>query len=59
MEPEPNPPLSEEDALTEAALSDPAGTEPAELDRPPTFWRVVVLAVVALVALWVVFGIAR
>lgn len=48
-----------EDPLTEAALSDPANVAHAEPDPDPTFWRVVVLAVIALIALSVVFRIAR
>lgn len=56
---EPTPEASgPEDFLTETALNDPGeGRDDAE-DRP-TFWRVVVLILVAVVALSVVFGIAR
>jgi hypothetical protein len=48
-----------EDFLTETALGDPGEAEPDEGDAQPTFWRVVVLILVAVVALSVVFGIAR
>lgn len=51
----PEPPEAEEDALTQAALGDPeAGAE-----RPreePTLWRIVLIALVAAVALAIVFG---
>ncbi|GEM_PF-3589984 len=45
--------------LTEAAMSDPADVTNQESDPHPTFWRVVVLVLVAVAALSVVFGFAR
>jgi hypothetical protein len=47
----------EEDELTQAALSDPESVHEQAPDPHPTFWRVLVVVIIALVALTVVFGL--
>jgi hypothetical protein len=55
VRPHPEPPEAEEDELTRAALGDPeAGLEHGHDE--PTAWRLVLIALVAAVALAIVFG---
>jgi len=53
------PPESLEDELEREALQDPAAHSRDDHDPQPTFWRVLVLVLVAVAALSVVFGLAR
>lgn len=57
--PHPEPPEASEDDLTQAAMSDPDGLVEQEPDPHPTFWRVLVVVLIAVGALSVVFRFAR
>jgi len=57
--PHPEPPEALEDELTLAALSDPCDVRQQEEDARPTFWRVLVLVLIAVAALSIVFRFAR
>lgn len=57
--PQAHPHEGYEDELTQAALSDPAGLEEPAPDPHPTFWRVLVVVLIALGALSIVFRSAR
>ena len=57
--PHPEPAEAGEDDLTQAAMTDPADVAYQEGDPRPTFWRVVVVALIAVAALAIVFGFAR
>ncbi len=51
------PPETPEDDLEREALADPAAHYRDAHDPQPTFWRVLVLILVAVAALSVVFGL--
>lgn len=53
--PHPAPAEATEDDLTRAAMEDPAACEVEAPHANPTFWRVVVVLVVAIAALTLVF----
>ena len=53
--PHPDPPESPEEELIRAAIEDPGATVRDMPDTRPTFWRVVVLLVLAVTALAIVF----
>lgn len=53
--PHPEPPESPEEELARAALEDPGAATRDMADGRPTFWRVVVLILVAVAALAIVF----
>jgi hypothetical protein len=53
--PHPGPPESPEEELTRAALEDPGAAVREMSNTRPTFWRVVVLIVLAVTALAIVF----
>jgi len=55
----PEPPEAPLDELTEAALNDPANVAHQEGDSAPTFWRVLVVVLIAVAALAIVFRIGR
>jgi hypothetical protein len=57
--PHPGAPESPEDELTRAALEDPLDVNDQEPDPHPTFWRVLVVVLIAVGALSVVFRLAR
>jgi hypothetical protein len=57
--PHPGPPEAPDDELTQAALSDPCDVRQQEEDVRPTFWRVLVLVLIAVAALSIVFRFAR
>ena len=57
--PHPEPAEAGEDELTQAAMADPADVAHQEGDPRPTFWRVLVVVLIAVAALAVVFGFAR
>jgi len=57
--PHPEPPEAGEDELTQAAMADPADVAYQQGDPRPTFWRVLVVVLIAVAALAVVFGFAR
>ena len=59
LPPHPGPPEAPEDELTQAALSDPDGLYEQEPDSKPTFWRVLVVVLIAVGALSIVFRFAR
>ena len=59
LPPHPEPPEAEQDELTLAALSDPADVRREEGDPNPTFWRVLVVVLVAVAALSIVFRLGR
>lgn len=59
LPPHPGAPEASEDELTQAALSDPADVAYEEPDPHPTFWRVLVIVLIAVGALSVVFRFAR
>lgn len=53
--PHPEPPEAPEDELDRAAMEDPGAAVRDMADQRPTFWRVVILIVLAVAALAVVF----
>lgn len=53
--PHPAPPEAEEEALTRAALEDPAGLEDLAPIGRPSPWRLVAVLVIMIIALGVVF----
>lgn len=55
VRPHPEPPEAEEDDLTRAALGDPEAGRNRAHDEP-TAWRMVAIALLAAVALAIVFG---
>jgi hypothetical protein len=55
LPPHPEPPESPEEELTRAAMEDPGAAVRDMSDSRPTFWRVVVLIVLAVTALAIVF----
>lgn len=59
LPPHPEPPEATEDELTRAALTDPDGLVEPEPDPKPTFWRVLVVILIAVGALSIVFRFAR
>lgn len=55
VRPHPEPPEAEEDDLTRAAMGDPEAGRERSHDEP-TAWRMVLIALVAAIALAIVFG---
>lgn len=53
--PHPEAPEAPEDELAQAALQDPGAATRDMVDTRPTFWRIVVLILVAVAALAIVF----